>query len=150
VSVPVEGRGGLHVVQVIERRPSRIPEFAEVADQIRESESNRVYNEEITKYMAELEKKSLIVANPPAEAADFRRLLGRAPEGGETGGLAGAVAAPAAADTSGEEGTDTTPTTPLSQGQASAPGQPQAPGTLPEPKPTTDTPPPAAPPPPGR
>lgn len=140
VSIPIEGRGGLHVVQVTERRPSRVPDFVEVVDQIRESESNRVYNEEITKYMAELEKKSLIVANPPAEAADFRRLLGR-PPGPEAGGLAGAVAAP------GSEGAETMSTPPPSQGQASAPDQPQAPGTLPEPKPTTDTPPPVAPPP---
>ncbi|HEX8050079.1 MAG TPA: peptidyl-prolyl cis-trans isomerase, partial [Solirubrobacterales bacterium] len=69
VSEPVAGRGGLHLLQVAERRESRLPAFAEVAEQIQERERERVYTEEFTKYLAELEKKSLIVAEPPQEAA---------------------------------------------------------------------------------
>ena len=36
-----------------------------------------VYNQEVVKYMTELEQKSLIVVDPPTEAAGFRRLLSK-------------------------------------------------------------------------
>jgi len=77
ISEPVEGRGGLHLLEMVERRASRIPPFAEVAQQIEAREQERVYSEEFAKYMAELEKKSLIVADPPQEAAGFRELISR-------------------------------------------------------------------------
>ncbi len=77
ISAPVAGRGGLHLIQMIERRASRIPPFAEVAQQIEAREQERVYSEEFAKYLAELEKKSLIVAEPPQEAAGFRELISR-------------------------------------------------------------------------
>lgn len=95
VSEPVAARGGLHLVQVIDRRESRIPPFSEVQAAIQQREEDRVFREEIAKYMVELEKKSLIVANPPEEAAGFRRQLAVAP-GEEVEGLGGAAAAPAA------------------------------------------------------
>lgn len=135
VSEPVTARGGLHLVQVIERRESRIPPFSEVAELVRRQEQDRVFQQEIVKYMDELEKRSLIVAAPPPEAAGYRRRVmaerGGAPEG-EAEGLAGAV----------EE--VTTPTPP-----AVAPGESAAPGALPEPKPVNATPPPVAEPPAG-
>jgi peptidyl-prolyl cis-trans isomerase SurA len=141
VSVPVEGRGGLHLLQVTERRPSRIAEFSEVAEQIREREQNRVYREEVTKYMEELEKKSLIVANPPQEAAGFRRLLGGAPETDAMGNEVN----PMSVDTP-PAGTIETGPAPRPQDRDTGQNQPQAPGTLPEPKPITDAPPPTPPP----
>ena len=75
LSEPVQARGGLHLVQVLDRRESRIPPFSEVQQAIQTREQERVFRQEIAKYMVELEKKSLIVAKPPADAADFRRQL---------------------------------------------------------------------------
>ena len=132
LSEPVAGRGGLHLLQVVERRESRLPAFAEVQEQIQTREQERVYTEEFTKYLAELEKKSLIVAEPPQEAADFRGLLSR-PVADRLELEPATVAAPPAVDTTGK-----TPPADSVQG---------APGALPEPKPVTTTPPPVTPPP---
>jgi parvulin-like peptidyl-prolyl isomerase len=76
VSEPIAGRGGLHVVHVLEARPSRVQTFAEVQETLRREEEDRVYREEIAEYLKELQQQSYVVAKPPAEAADFRRLLG--------------------------------------------------------------------------
>ena len=131
VSEPVAARGGLHLVQVIDRRESRIPEFSEVQASIQQREEDRVFRDEIAKYMSELEKKSLIVANPPEEAAGFRRQLAAAPIE-DVEGLGSATAAPAA-------------TTPEIKAPATTPAKPSA---LPTPKPIDTTPPEAVPPPP--
>lgn len=94
LSEPVPARGGLHLVQVIDRRESRVPPFSEVSAAIESRERERVFREEFSKYMAELEQKALIVASPPAEAAGFRRFLA-IEEGGEEG-LEGLPAEPGA------------------------------------------------------
>lgn len=123
VTEPIAGRGGLHLMQLVERRASGIPPFSEVAAAIEAREQNRVYNEEVVKFLAELEKKSLVMAEPPQEAAGFRRLLER-PE-------------PTEEDAIGDLIRPNRPAAP-------APGTPAqaAPGALPEPKPVTTTPPP--------
>ena len=149
LSEPVAGRGGLHLMQVTERKEARIQPFSEVQEQIRRREQQRLMQEEVAEYMAELEKKSLIVTEPPPGAEGFRRLMGaRPPSEEERLGLTDrAPAAPATPEiTMTEPGT-----TPM---QDSAAGEP---GALPEPKPTTNTippvveePPPSDPPPPGR
>jgi len=133
VSEPVQARGGLHLVQVIDRRESRIPPFSEVSAAIQAREQERVFRDEIAKYMTELEKKSLIVANPPEEAAGFRRQIASAAVESEAGagGLAGAEA-PA----------PPTPAEPIAP--VTPPGSP---GTLPTPKPVDITAPPVEPPP---
>jgi parvulin-like peptidyl-prolyl isomerase len=92
LSEPVEARGGLHLVQVIDRRESRIPPFNEVSSVIQSREQERAFREEVAKYMAELEKNSLIVANPPQEAAGFRSRLGAAPESIDPSNLGAAAA----------------------------------------------------------
>lgn len=133
---PVAGRGGLHLLQVVERREARIPAFAEVQEQIRMREQRRRMQDEVAIYMAELEKKSLIVAEPPPGAEGFRRFLGtRPPTEDERLGL-NEAATPAPTEMS----PGTTPMQDATSGE---------PGALPEPKPTTNTPPPvvAAPPP---
>jgi parvulin-like peptidyl-prolyl isomerase len=133
VSEPVQARGGLHLVQVVDRRESRIPPFSEVSAAIQAREQERVFRDEVAKYMTELEKKSLIVANPPEEAAGFRRQIASVATENEAGGLAGAEApAPPALPA------DIAPVTP-----------PGSPGTLPTPKPVDITAPPVEPPPPG-
>jgi parvulin-like peptidyl-prolyl isomerase len=80
VSEPVAGRGGLHVIQVVDRKEARIPAFSEVQEQIRAREQRIKMQEEIGRYMAELEKKSLIVTAPPPGAENFRRQLGARPK----------------------------------------------------------------------
>jgi len=77
--------------------------FAEVQETIRSEEEDRVYREEIAKYLAELQRDSYIVAKPPAEAAGFRRLLGtglpdEVMEGEAAPPAAGEVVAPPAAE----------------------------------------------------
>jgi parvulin-like peptidyl-prolyl isomerase len=143
VSEPVQARGGLHLVQVVDRRESRIPSFAEVQAAIQAREQERVFRQEVTKYMAELEKKSLVVANPPAEAANFRRQLGVAP----AEAIEGMSAAPPDTSAPADPGTVLGP----ASGEAPAAPSPRrestAPGTLPTPKPTDPTPAPVIPPP---
>lgn len=144
LSEPVAGRGGLHILQAVERRESRLPPFSEVAEQIESREQERVYTDEFVKYMTELEKKSLIVAEPPQEAADFRSLLSRPVADRlelEPATVSGQLPA---VDTTGRTG-------PADSMQGE-------PGALPEPAPVTNTPPPVtqppaespAPPPPAR
>ncbi len=124
VTEPIAGRGGLHLMQVVERRESRIPPFSEVSAAIEAREQNRAYNEEVVKYMAELEKKSLVVADPPQEAAGFRRLL-QQPEPTDEDTMLGDLVRP-------------------NRAAAPAPATPTqaAPGALPQPKPMDTTPPP--------
>jgi parvulin-like peptidyl-prolyl isomerase len=136
VSEPVAGRGGLHLLQVVERRESRLPPFAEVANAIQERESERVYEEEFTKYMAELEKRSLIVAKPPQEAANFHRLLNRPAAGG------GLELSPATLRESGSAPAEASATATDPSRTAPADSVQGAPGALPEPKPVTANPPP--------
>lgn len=69
---PVLARGGLHLLAVLERQEATLLPFAEVQDQIGAKERDRRFNEEVEKYMQELEAKSYIVADPPPEAAGFR------------------------------------------------------------------------------
>ncbi len=82
ISAAVPARGGLHVCQVLERREAAIREFPEVADQIREQETNRRFQTEIGEYLAELERASYVVIEPPPEAASFRSVLERRREEG--------------------------------------------------------------------
>lgn len=146
LSEPVQARGGLHLVQVLDRRESRIPPFSEVQAAIQAREQERVFRQEIAKYMVELEKKSLIVANPPADAANFRRQLTVAETPADEGGLSGGIPAAAAAaaapatDAAAPPATITTPPTATTS-------EPTAPGTLPVPKPVDPSPAPVAPPP---
>lgn len=129
VSDPVEARGGLHLAQVIDRRESRVPPFSEVQEAIMAREQDRVFREEVAKYMVELEKKSLIVANPPEEAIGYRRQIATEGAGEEIEGLAGAAA----------EATETIPADQAPPAVAPPPGTTPLPGTLPTPKPVDPT-----------
>jgi foldase protein PrsA len=75
VSAPVPGRGGLHLLQAVDRRESYVKPFSEVSEAIQDKESNRLFSEKYSGFMADLQRQSLIVADPPPEAAGFRRLL---------------------------------------------------------------------------
>ena len=143
VSEPVQARGGLHLVQVIDRRESRIPPFSEVQAAIQTREQERVFRQEVAKYMVELEKKSLIVANPPAEAANFRRQLTvrrRRPatrDGSAAASPRRPPPRPPRRDAARPAPSITTPPT-------ATPTEPTAPGTLPNPKPVNPSPAPAS------
>lgn len=105
-----------------------------------------MFREEFSKYMAELEQKALIVANPPTEATGFRRLL--ATEEAAVGGGEGLPE-----DTGVPPAAPPTPMEPASP--ATSPTMPGGqPGSLPTPKPVDPNPaptevPPPSPPPPG-
>jgi parvulin-like peptidyl-prolyl isomerase len=145
VSDPVAGRGGLHLLQAVEHRDSRIPPFSEVSAAIQTREQERVYSQEVNKYLAELEQKSFVVVDPPAEAAGFRRLLTRPeteapPELRDLRTSAQVGAAAAAAAANAKEPSKQTPKDPLKVPGADPAGA--QPGALPQPKPVTNTPPP--------
>lgn len=76
VSEPVPARGGLHVVKVEDREESKIRPFDQVAEYIRRLEHRRLRNDRLPEYMAELEDRSYIRAEPPSEARDFRQVAG--------------------------------------------------------------------------
>jgi parvulin-like peptidyl-prolyl isomerase len=73
-SEPVVGRGGLHVLLLLDRHEPRMRPFDEVADAIHARERERLLTKEFPKYLRELERQSHVVANPPPGAEDFRRL----------------------------------------------------------------------------
>jgi parvulin-like peptidyl-prolyl isomerase len=91
ITEQVPARGGDHLLQLIDRHPQHLRPFGEVQAAIQQQEQERLFREEGTKFMAELETRSLVVADPPAEAANFRRRLG-ATEDESVKGLAGAAA----------------------------------------------------------
>jgi parvulin-like peptidyl-prolyl isomerase len=144
ISDPVQARGGLHLVQVLDRRESRVQPFSEVQAAIQAKEQERVFRQEVTKYMVDLEKKSLIVANPPAEAANFRRQLA-SQTADEAGAALGLPPAPA-----GAPGDAVAPAAPPAVNPPAVTPPPAnstaptAPGSLPVPKPVDSTPPPVA------
>jgi parvulin-like peptidyl-prolyl isomerase len=91
ITEPVAARGGDHLLQLIDRHPQHVKPFSEVQAAIQQQEQERIFRDESVKYMADLETRSLVVADPPPEAANFRRRIG----GGEEEplkGLAGAAA----------------------------------------------------------
>jgi peptidyl-prolyl cis-trans isomerase SurA len=102
VSEPVDARGGLHLLQLIDRHPAHLKPFVEVQAQITQQEQERLFRDESIKYMADLEARSLVVADPPREAANFRRKMGVAEDpaiqglNGASTSAAGTPAAPGA------------------------------------------------------
>lgn len=71
-SDPVEARGGLHLVQLLEEQEAFVRPFDTVKEEIYQREYNRLYQREMPGLLRELEERSYIVANPPPEAAGFR------------------------------------------------------------------------------
>lgn len=72
VSEPTAARGGLHLLQVLERREARVRDFAEVREQLEIAERARRIEKRQAEYLRELEDEAFIVANPPLDAAGFR------------------------------------------------------------------------------
>lgn len=76
VSRPVPGRGGLHILELLEREEARVRDFGEVAEEVAVQERQRLYMEKIGEYMRELEETAYVRAEPPPEAAGFRTVAG--------------------------------------------------------------------------
>lgn len=132
VTEPVSARGGLHLLQVVDRHPAHVKPFSEVQAQITQHEQERLYRDESIKYMADLEARSLVVADPPREAANFRRKIGVA-EDPATQGLPGAsTAAPAGSPSAAAPGAPA----PAAAG-APAPAAPGAAAPAAQPSPTS-------------
>ncbi len=71
---PVEARGGLHVLHVVDVRDGRVRAFADVQTELRQEVRGRTYGREMRNYMAELEERSFISESLPADAVGFRAL----------------------------------------------------------------------------
>lgn len=72
VSQPIAARSGVHVVEILAEEEARLEPFADVQDQIRNKLRSGRYGEEMSKFLADLERDSYIVQNLPPEAAGFR------------------------------------------------------------------------------
>jgi peptidyl-prolyl cis-trans isomerase SurA len=70
---PVKGRGGWHLVQLIERQDAHLRPFEEVRDALRNRERSQRYQDRLADYMTGLEEKAFISSNVPPEAQGFRR-----------------------------------------------------------------------------
>jgi parvulin-like peptidyl-prolyl isomerase len=74
VSSPVEARGGLHLLQVLERTESSIRPFSEVKDELGAAEQTRRFDEQLRTYLADLERKAYLVEDTPPEAVGYREV----------------------------------------------------------------------------
>jgi len=71
-SEPVEARGGLHILGVLEREAAALQPFAEVANRISSIERERLFREEYRDFMTELRAKAYIsIRQLPEDAQDF-------------------------------------------------------------------------------
>ena len=71
-SVPVQAKGGFHVVFTEEAKQGYVQAFTDVEAIIDAKERNRRFGPELRKFMAGLEAGSYIVENLPADAVGFR------------------------------------------------------------------------------
>lgn len=75
LSEPVAARGGMHVLQLLERRDPRTMEFEEVAARLEAAERDRRFRSELQEYLLELFDDAYIKADPPPEAVGFMGAL---------------------------------------------------------------------------
>jgi hypothetical protein len=72
-SEPVESRGGLHILEVVERQEAGLRPYTEVAERVRNVAFQTAFGEEMASYLDELEEKAYIRLDPPPGAGGFRR-----------------------------------------------------------------------------
>lgn len=73
VSPPVDSRGGLHVLEVVDRREAGVQPYSEVAEEVREAATQRAFAERMAGYLDELEEEAYVRLDPPPGAEGFRR-----------------------------------------------------------------------------
>ncbi|HUO86559.1 MAG TPA: peptidyl-prolyl cis-trans isomerase [Thermoanaerobaculia bacterium] len=72
-SEPVASRGGLHILEVIDRQEAGLRPFAEVAERVRQEATQRAFLERMATYLDELEESAYIQLDPPPGAEGFRQ-----------------------------------------------------------------------------
>jgi parvulin-like peptidyl-prolyl isomerase len=72
LSEPTAGRGGLHVIQVLDLQEPKVEDFNEVSQEIETRLTNEGFREALEEYMRELEANAYIESDPPPDAAGFR------------------------------------------------------------------------------
>ena len=72
-SEPVASRGGLHILEVVDRREAGLRPFTEVAERVRNVAYQAAFSEQMANYLDELEEKAFIRLDPPPGAEGFRR-----------------------------------------------------------------------------
>ncbi|HVS66609.1 MAG TPA: peptidyl-prolyl cis-trans isomerase [Thermoanaerobaculia bacterium] len=78
VSSPVEARGGLHVVELLEVEEASVRPFEEVRTQLLQRERARRFEDELVVYLQELEEKAYFEGSGlPSELSDFQTASGR-------------------------------------------------------------------------
>ena len=74
VTAPIPGRGGLHLVKLLERRAAALRPFDEVKEQITVRLQQTLMAKEYQSYLRELEARSFIALKVPPEAEGFAGL----------------------------------------------------------------------------
>ena len=67
ISQPLLARGGLHLIQLIDKKEPEIRPFKEVEDAIRSREQDKKYQTELGSFLEELEAQSYVKVSPPPE-----------------------------------------------------------------------------------
>lgn len=78
-SDPIPARGGLHIVELVDRRPASTRPFADVEVELRNKLENEAVQEKLVGYLVQLEEDAYIELDPPAIAAGFRTSSGETP-----------------------------------------------------------------------
>lgn len=74
VTAPIEGRGGLHVMQLVAREAAHRQPFADVRAEIENRERDRIYERESRRYLADLAAKAFVSENLPPGTEGYRAL----------------------------------------------------------------------------
>lgn len=72
-SEPIEARGGLHVLHLVELQESQFQPFSEVQEEIYRREQAKRIRKEMSAYMAELAARAYVRENLPPEAVGYRQ-----------------------------------------------------------------------------
>jgi hypothetical protein len=68
-SEPIRSGTGLHIVQLVEREPARVPEFASIRDQVETEWRRREGDKALRAYLEELREDAEVVIDADFEAA---------------------------------------------------------------------------------
>lgn len=124
VSEPVDGRGGFHILHLLESRGGEVLAYGDVEERIVITERNRRFGKALNDFMAELAETSYIVEDIPPEAIGYRASSDFADAGDEElPGFRGPLQAPAAesSDEAAEASDETGETEPV-DGEVSSEG----------------------------
>ena len=108
ISAPVDARGGLHVVELLEVEAASVRPFEEVRAELLQRERSRRFEDELAVYLRELEEKAFFDGSGlPSELSDFQTASGRLVREGSAQILeraAGSAPGTEGEDSGGEDG----------------------------------------------